>query len=222
MYCPNCGAFVDDNSVYCTVCGAQIISEQAQKIDTAKASETAGTEILSNDYEETGRLDENTVTQNYENFTGSAPITYGNQPVNTQQTYRNYGNYSSQNFDEKHFYKQFASKNTKSWVNLFIIACFVTAVFTSANIFKGNTLYALDCIFYLVFGILLVFKKKWYFFLVVSIYSGIGTILAITSGNIGSGLLALVAGIISTVKIKKLNALFKQYKEYGIFPQNEI
>ena len=69
MYCPNCGASVDQNTLYCMSCGFPIVSGSQ---DTS--SEFAETESFSEAYEETGKLDENGFTPIDANVVGGVPF----------------------------------------------------------------------------------------------------------------------------------------------------
>lgn len=215
MYCPNCGASVDQNTLYCMSCGSPIVSGSQEPSSAAPK-----TGVFSDAYEETGKLDENGFTPIYENGDGDVPFSdrqaFAQMPMNS---------YPGPNFsvmDEKTFYKQFASKKTNGWVVAIIVACFLTAAVSIPSLAFGNLLSILDVVFYLVFGILLLVKKKWYFSLPVTIYSGIGTMLMLVMSGTATGIFALIAGIISTIKLQKINAAFKQYKACGVLPQNEI
>lgn len=216
MYCSTCGAYVSDDSTFCSVCGAQLASVQSQNIITPE------TETLSNDYEETGRLDESSFTPLRENIIGQVPITDQQHMPFVQQTYQNYGNVSPQVLDEKEFYKQFASKNTNGWVIAIIVACFLTMATSIPSLVMGNLFSLIDIMVYLIFGVLIVLKKRWYFTLPVTVYSAIGTVLTIAIAGAATGIFALVAGIISTIKLKKINAAYEQYKKCGALPQNVI
>lgn len=215
MYCPNCGASVDQNTLYCMSCGFPIVSGSQ---DTS--SEFAETESFSEAYEETGKLDENGFTPIDANVVGGVP--FSDKQAFAQMPQNSYtGPYFSA-LDEKSFYKQFASKKTNGWVVAIIAACFLTAAVSIPSLAFGNLLSILDVVFYLVFGILLLVKKKWYFSLPVTIYSGIGTMLMLVMSGTATGIFALIAGIISTIKLRKINAAYKQYKGCGVLPQNEI
>ena len=124
--------------------------------------------------------------------------------------------------DEKAFYKKFASKNTNGWVIALVVVCFLTAAASIPSLVFGNVLSILDIAFYLVFGIFLLLQKKWYFSLPVTIYSGIGTIITLAMAGAATGVLALIAGIISTITLKQINAAYTQYKERGVLPQYVI
>lgn len=214
MYCSTCGASVDNSADFCTTCGAPMVSS---KVPDAEIPET---EFLSDNYEETGRLLENGFTPIHENAVGGVPISE-QQPF-VQNPQQSYASPSFPVLDEKVFYKQFASKNTNGWVIAIVVVCFFTAAISIPSLVFGNLLSILDIVFYLIFGILLLLRKKWYFSLPVTIYSGIGTIITLAMAGAATGVLALIAGIISTIKLKKINAAYKQYKERGVLPQNVI
>ena len=214
MNCSICGALADNNAKFCPVCGASLLSAQQQNSELPKA------ETLYDNYEETGRLDANNPPAAHENVLGGVR-TAEQQPFvqNFQQ------NYTVPNFsvlDEKSFYKQFASKNTKGWTTTLIVGCFLTVVSSILPLMSGNIFSILDIVFYLAFGILLIVQKKWYFALPVTIYSGIWTIVTVLMAGAATGILALIAGIASTIKLKKLNEAYKQYKTSGLFPSNMI
>lgn len=214
MYCPTCGATVDNGAKFCTTCGAAIVSPQSEN------AEFPETEVLSDNYEETGKLEDNSFISTHENIFGGVPIS-DQQPF-AQNHQQSYTSPSPQVLDEKAFYKQFASKNTNGWVIAIIVVCFLTAATSIPSLVLGNLLSILDIAFYVVFGILLLLQKKWYLSLPVTIYSGIGTIITIATAGAATGIFALIAGIVSTMKLKKLNAAYKQYKERGVLPQNVI
>lgn len=82
MYCSTCGASVDNSADFCTTCGAPMVSS---KVPDAEIPET---EFLSDNYEETGRLDENGFTPIHENAVGGVPISEQQSFVqNLQQSY---------------------------------------------------------------------------------------------------------------------------------------
>lgn len=216
MYCPTCGASVDNGAKYCATCGAPTASN-SQELNT----EVLETEVLSNAYEKTGRLDESSFTPIHENVAGGVPIHEQQQPF-VQQPHQSCIDPNISTLDEKGFYKQFASKNTNGWVIAVIIACFLTAAASIPSLALGNLLSVLDVVFYLVFGMLLLLKKKWYFALPITIYSGVGTLLTIVATGAATGIFALIAGIASTIKLKKFQAAYKQYKECGVLPQKMI
>lgn len=186
MYCSNCGAYTDDTSAFCTVCGARLMPVQVKS------------DVPSNERQQTPYV---------------------------QQTYQNCGNANMpfQKMTEKDFYKNFASKNTNGWVIFVIFSCFLTMAATAGSmIMNENFLSVIDILFYFVFGILLIVKKKWYFTLPVTIYSSIATIITLVLSGSVTGIFAIAAGAVSTVKLKKINDAYKQYTERGIFPQNQI
>lgn len=227
MYCSNCGAFIENGFDFCSACGTKISASVNENV----SAQLSSTEI----YEETGKLDEADIPNWH-----SQPTEYQSRivpaPGQTNQTNSkaqipplNQGqipnlneNLLFQKMTEKDFYKKFASKNTNSWAVAIIVACFITAATSIPSLFLGNYLSLIDLVFYLVFGILLVLKKKWYLVLPVTICSGIGTIIAIASAGAATGIFALVAGIISTIKLKKINAAYKQYQKNDVLPQNLI
>ncbi len=214
MYCSICGATIDNSAKFCTVCGTPIADSKTPN------TEFTETEVLSENYEETGRLDGNGFTPIHKNVVGDVSgvekqsFAHNFQTSNTEPTFPV--------LDEKAFYKQFASKNTNGWVIAIVVLCFFTAAISIPTLLFGNVFSILDIAFYLLFGILLLVQKKWYFSLPITIYSGIGTIITLAMAGAATGILALIAGIISTVKLKKINAAYKQYKEHGTLPQNVI
>lgn len=232
MNCQKCGAEVIDGTKFCAVCGASV--ENLQTTD----SDFYQTEVLSyND-------DKRNYAPNEINNYASGHLNYDSTAAQNAQPQPSYPNYNSaaaqnaqpfaQNFqqnytvpnfsvlDEKSFYKQFASKSTKGWTTTLIVGCFLTVVSSILPLMSGNIFSILDIAFYLAFGILLIVQKKWYFALPVTIYSGIWTIVTVLMAGAATGILALIAGIASTIKLKKLNEAYKQYKTSGLFPSNMI
>lgn len=216
MYCLTCGATIEDGTSYCPVCGAQITATQKRNVSVPE------TEAL---FEETGRLDEDNFTPIHDNVIGYVPIDNKQQEPLTQefsQPVQQHCSNNSQFLDEKAFYNQVAAKGTKGWVNVIMIACFVTAASSAGWLISGNTFSIVDLVFYIILGILLVLNKKWYFALIVTLYSAIGIIITVAMGGNYVGIFALVAGIISTIKLKKINDAYKQYQASGVLPQNQI
>lgn len=216
MYCSTCGATIKENVSYCPVCGAQITATQKQNASVPE------TEVL---VEETGRLDEDNFTPIRDNVIGYVPIDNKQKvPFSqglSQPVQQNFSN-NSQVIDEKTFYNQFAAKGTKGWVNALIVICFITGISSIGLLAMGNMLSIADMLVYLIFGILLTVQKRWYFPLVVTIYGGAFSLITIASSGSPVGIFAVVAGIISITKLKKLNEAYKQYQVSGVLPQNQI
>ena len=216
MYCLTCGATIEDGTSYCPVCGAQVTATQKQNASVPE------TEVL---FEETGRLDEDNFTPSRDNVIDYMPINNKQQEPLTQgfsqPVQQNFSN-NSQVIDEKTFYNQFAAKGTKGWVNALIVICYVTGISSIGLIAMGNMLSIADMLVYLVFGILLTVQKRWYFPLVVTIYGGVFSLITIASSGSPVGIFAVVAGILSITKLKKINDAYKQYQVSGVLPQNQI
>lgn len=192
MFCPHCGTQNNDSAMFCTGCGTSLQITRS--------------------------------AQPVQSVHPIVPPAFQTQQTNISaeaQQYA-YANAQYQNLSEKDFYKAFASKSTNSWVITVIVICFLTAAISISQLVLANWFALIDMVLYLIFGILLIVNKKWYFALPVTIYSCIGTIITIAIAGTPTGFFALAAGIIATVKLKKINDAYKQYKDFGVIPQCAI
>ena len=125
-------------------------------------------------------------------------------------------------YDEKQFYQKFASKNIKSWVIAIGVMAIVSGVASVSWLFLGNLLSIIDIVFYITFGILILTLKKWGFTLTVTVYSGVFSLITLATTEQFTGWLVLIAGIISTIGLRKINKAYNLYKWTGQVPAGEI
>ena len=157
-----------------------------------------------------------------------APIVGGGFEQNNTNAYNNmqsneYTNYPAMAaMDYNAFYENFASKNLKSWTKSFYIICFITVAVSLVPIFMDSLLSIIDVVFYGVMGFLILKKKYWVFTLIVTLFSGIFTVIGIVTTGTFTGIVALVAGIFATKGLKKLQNAFDTYKRTGCVPESEI
>lgn len=145
---------------------------------------------------------------------------YQQQPY-PQQAPVNYG-YSAEPMNEKTFYKTYMSKNARGWVTATIVCAFISAALNIANVALYGPASLLDAILCLVIGIVLIKKKSWVLPLIFAIYGIIVSILSLVLSGTPSGILAIAAGIISVIKLRKFAAAYKQYKNTGLLPMDII
>lgn len=122
----------------------------------------------------------------------------------------------------KEFYNRFASKKTKSWVTAMVVVCFLSAGVSLVPLAFGNFLSLLDIVFYAAMGALLLSTKNWAFALVPTVYSGVFSLISAASSGSVSGVFAIVAGIMSTIALNKINKAFQAYQNNRILPDGEI
>lgn len=128
----------------------------------------------------------------------------------------------------KDYYDLFASNQTKRWLNVLVIICYLSSLgmfilgfFSAANF--------LDCAVYAILTTLLLATKKWGFSLALTIYNGVAmliniifTIMIISMGisdfsfstirGLIRGLFVLILAIGVTTNLIKLNKGFKEHQ----------
>ncbi|MCC8074161.1 MAG: zinc ribbon domain-containing protein [Clostridiales bacterium] len=130
--------------------------------------------------------------------------------------------YGAGKMDYKNFLNTFASKKTKNYTKSTGIICIITAVLSLVLLVGGNYISALDFIFYLVFGILVLTKNQWFLTLPVCIYGGVFSVVGLIASGTPSGIVAFVVSILATINLKKIADAFKSYSQSGQLPQSEI
>lgn len=194
MYCQNCGIMNTDNSQFCSSCGTAL--NKAQNIQAQN---------------QPGNIPEMDTQNNY---------VQGNYAQNAypQNNYAQNPNMYNQIMTKEEFSARFLSKNSNSWIKALWIICFISAVLSLASLGLGNFLAIIDIIFYFVFGILIKKNPNWKLALVVTCYSGFGSIVALVLSGTPSGIVALITGINSVKVLKKLDDAYKNYTTTGILP----
>ena len=122
----------------------------------------------------------------------------------------------------KEFYKFYASRKTTGWTTTFIVICFLSAALSLIYLCLGSYLSVLDIAIYLIMGILLLCTRHWVCALIPTVYSGIVSLINFAVGGSFSGIFALVAGIICTSSLVKINRAFQEYQYYGTGPKYDI
>ena len=216
--CKTCGTKLPDDAEFCFICGGK-----AENPDMMKAP------IDFDDTEETSVLNDNSIDEETTVLNDNNPYQnmYAQPHVQQQSPVQAYPNpmqngYPNTQFTFEQFFDRFASNKTKGYVKWLGIIAIVTAVLSLVNIFAGNYVGVIDLIFYGVFSFLLLKNKNWAFPLIVTCYSGTFTIITVALGGTPSGIVALILGILSTVKMKKITDLYKVYKTSGQFPNEQI
>lgn len=144
--------------------------------------------------------------------------------VNTASpyTYAGVGASPAENISLKEFYNRYASKNTKSWTTAMVVISFITAGLSLILMFLDGFSYVLDAAFYGTMGGLLLAKRNWLFALIPTVYSGVFSLLYLATEGTMSGVFALIAGVMSTIALKKLHNAYKAYQKNNIPPHNLI
>ena len=120
------------------------------------------------------------------------------------------------------FYKFYASRKTTGWTITFIVICFLSAAVSLIYLCLGSYLSVLDISIYLITGILLLCTKYWVYALIPTIYSGFASLLSLIYGGSFSGIFAIIAGIICTSSLVKVNRAYQDYLYYGTGPKYDI
>ena len=174
------------------------------------------------------------------------PNGYG-QPTNGYNNQPNgYGQQAAQNqvwgnMPEKDFYQRFASKGTKGWAVTMIVLCFLSAAVGAIQI--GVNIHELrlammfshtatllvmisviEIVYYVIMGILLLAKKKWFLTLIIAIVEVITRValIIISETFTYQGVFFLIIAIICTTLLKKVNDAYKIYKNTGNVPERPI
>ncbi|MBQ1252674.1 MAG: hypothetical protein IIY02_07140, partial [Firmicutes bacterium] len=82
--------------------------------------------------------------------------------------------------------------------------------------------YLIDVIFFMVMGALLLKERHWGIALAITIYGGIGSLLSLVMDGTVGGVFALIAGVMSTIALKKLHKAYKEYQTNKTIPRNLI
>ena len=171
---------------------------------------------------------------------------YG-QPTNGYNNQSNgYGQPSAQNQPwgmmlEKEFYERFASKGTKGWAVTMIVLCFLSAAVGAIQIglnahelrlammfSNAATLLVMisviEIVYYILMGILLLAKKKWFLTLIIAIVEVITrvAVIMISETFTYQGVFFLVVAIVCTIMLKKVNDAYKIYRNTGNVPERPI
>lgn len=236
-FCKTCGAQLHDNDAFCVVCGTTV--EQANAADApTDFYDTEATTVL-NESEFDDKAEETTVLSDNSPYQNNNPYQSGNYyqgdnnvytpPVQPQQPpvqgYYNQpqGNaYQDTKLTFEQFYEKVASKKTKSDAKALAIITIITAAVGIASIVMGNYFGIIDVVFYGVFSFLLFKKKNWILPLIVTCYSGCFTVINLVVSGVASGIFALIIGIITTIKLKKVNDAYKAYQTTGQYPNEQI
>lgn len=175
----------------------------------------------------------------YQNSYTAQPVQYQSQSAvpssySSGNTYENVKTQSSFQADDtmsfEDFYNLFASKKTKGMVKTVCIVGIITAVvctgFLGKSIYWGDIgtiiLSVIDITVYLLLGIMTLKKKNWTYPLVMTVYGGVFSIISIVLNGRLTGIFAIVAGIIATISLKKLNNAYKNYLSTKQVPINKI
>lgn len=129
---------------------------------------------------------------------------------------------NNSNLTKEQFYNMYASKKLKSNVKWFMIICFITAGISIVMLAMGNVFSILDMIFYGVFGFIILKKKDMIYPLIVTIYSGVFSVIAMAQTGTPSGIVALVVGIASVIGLNKVKKAYEVYLQTGQVPETEI
>lgn len=238
MICNNCNSMLPENSTFCPNCGATVNTEQYE------------TEVLS-DVGDTTVLNRNEQTNNYSYTNQGAYYNPNSQQNNTQQQYSNYqqnpqqysqqqyGNYNQYppqqnnmyppqgNFAQgvtsyKDFFKRFASKKARNYMNTLGAITILTALISIYYTVMLSYICVLDVIVYAILSVLIFTQKHWVVTLITACYGGVATLIAISTTGKPSGIFALVISILATVASKKVSDAYKNYKATGTLPNSEI
>lgn len=120
------------------------------------------------------------------------------------------------------FYKYYASRKTTGWTTTFMIICFLSAAVSLIYLCLGSYLSLLDIAIYATMGILLRVTRHWVCALIPTIYSGIASVINLVAGGSFTGIFAIVAGIICTSALVKVNRAYQDYLYYGTGPKYDI
>ena len=131
-------------------------------------------------------------------------------------------NMGFENLSLKEFYDRYASKNTRSWVTAMVVIAFLTAALSLILVVCGAYSYLIGVIFFMVMGALLLTKRHWGIALAITIYGGIGSLLSLAMDGTVGGVFALIAGVMSTIALKKLHKAYKEYQTNKTIPRNLI
>lgn len=198
MFCPNCGAALEQGARFCGSCGATIAQEQPQQTYQQPTYQQP----------------------TYEQPAYQQPIY--EQPV-FQQPYQPQFNFPSvpANMTWKEFYNHYVAK--KGFVIWMAVICFFTAAISLVILgMTGNPLSVMDILVYVISGILLLATKHWLAALVPTIYGGIFSILNMAQGGAATGIVAIVVGIAATSTLFKANKAYQKYKLDGTVPNQNF
>lgn len=213
--CKNCGCELPEEAMFCTLCGKPVEENFEGTTVLFENSFDEGTTVL--------EPENNFEGENYYN----PPQTTPNQAYQSPEQPKIHQNthVPQQPVDQislEQFFDKFSSKKTKNLHKTVAFICIITAVLSIAMLGMGNYISVIDVIFYLVFGILLFKKKNWAIPLVVTCYGGLFSIIDIASTGAPSGIFACVVGIMATIRAKKVNDAYKNYRSTGQFPKGLI
>lgn len=122
----------------------------------------------------------------------------------------------------KEFFDRYAAKNTKGWATAMVVICFLTAAVSIAQMLLLSIWSAIDAAFYVAMGVLLLSRKKWIYALLPTLYSILGSVLALALGGKATGIVALIIGIMSTISLRRGDKEYQAYKTSHCLPEKEI
>ena len=103
-----------------------------------------------------------------------------------------------------------------------MIICFLSAALGLVFLCLGSYLSLLDIAIYATMGILLRVTRHWVCALIPTIYSGIASAINLVAGGSVTGIFAIIAGIICTSSLVKVNRAYQDYLYYGTGPKYDI
>lgn len=163
-------------------------------------------------------------------FNGGAAIDNGNNvdnnyydPTPQYQQTSYYADNTSYKMTEKCFFSEYSKKSVKG-INITVaVLCFLSACIAVPQIVTfGNLLGIIDIVVFVLFGVLVLIKKKWYFSLIISIYCGLACALALTLNGVPTGIILLMLAIGNTVSLYRINKAYITYVQTGQMPQMQI
>ena len=213
--CLKCNKVFDNTSNFCNFCGVPL-SVLTEEETSLLINDNNKTELLNDDdskaylhAEETEEL----YPENKANYIRPQTPIVSNVPY-------------TGTLSEKDFYLRFASKKIKGWTTTIGIISLFTGAISILSLFFGIfspiIFLIIDIAFYTIMGILILTIKKWYFPLLVTIYSGVFFLMSFVTNATTSGIAALIFGIFATIKLKKVNDAYKLYRISGILPREPI
>ena len=252
-FCSNCGKKLQESADNGQVNFNQTASSNAQMGGYVNQSNGYGQSTNGYNNQSKGYGQPTNGYNNQSNGYGQPMNGYGNQPNGYGQSTNGYNNqpngYGQQaaqnqvwgNMSEKDFYQRFASKGTKGWAVTMIVLCFLSAAVGAIQI--GVNIHELrlammfshtatllvmisviEIVYYVIMGILLLAKKKWFLTLIIAIVEVITRValIIISETFTYQGVFFLIIAIICTTLLKKVNDAYKIYKNTGNVPERPI
>lgn len=116
------------------------------------------------------------------------------------------------------FYRQYTLVDTRRTVKVYVLFVMINVVYGIIMAISTDISFLLDPIVYGVLAMVVITRKSWVFALISVIWALIGCFLSFIDEGIPTGILVIIIGIITVIKLRKIRKAYNVFKKTGILP----